>query len=99
MEWVVFDFLIDEDNEKTLIDLYMENNKRLSLDEHKVLTMMRNSVISLYEVQEVFPEKGLLLKDQLLGGECDVKEKAATRSLRKWDIYAANFCMLMGNTL
>lgn len=89
MEWVVFDFLIDEDNEKTLIDLYMENNKKLSLDEHKVLTMMKNSVISLYEVQEVFPEKGLLLKDLLLGGEYDVREKAATRGLKKWDIYAA----------
>lgn len=89
MEWVVFDFIIDEDNDKTLIDLYMENNKKLLLDEHKVLTMMKNSVISLYEVQEVFPEKGLLLKDLLLGGEYDVREKAATRGLKKWDIYAA----------
>ena len=96
MEWVVFDFLIDVDNEKTLIDLYMENNKKLSLDEHKVLTMMKNSVISLYEVQEVFPEKGLLLKDQLFGEEYDVREKAATRSLRKWDIYAARLLHVDG---
>ena len=96
MEWVVFDFIIDVDNEKTLIDLYMENNKKLSLDEHKVLTMMNNSVISLYEVQEVFPEKGLLLKDLLLGGEYDVREKAATRSLRKWDIYAARLLHVDG---
>lgn len=96
MEWVVFDFLVDVDNEKTLIDLYMENNKKLSLDEHKVLTMMNNSVLSLYEVQEVFPEKGLLLKDLLLGGEYDVREKAATRSLRKWDIYAARLLHVDG---
>jgi hypothetical protein len=82
MEWVVFDFIIDVVNEKTLIDLYMENNKKLSLEEHKVLTMMKNSVISLYEVQEVFPEKGLLLKDLLLGGEYDVREKAAKAPTR-----------------
>jgi hypothetical protein len=94
MEWVVFDYLIDEDNDKTLIDLYMENNKMLSLDEHKVLTMMKNSVISLYEVQEVFPEKGLLLKDLLMGGEYDVREKAATRSVRKWDIFASRLLLL-----
>jgi hypothetical protein len=97
LEWVVFDYLIDEDNDKTLIDFYMENNRKLSLDEHKVLTMMKNSVISLYEVQEVFPEKGLLLKDLLMGGEYDVKERAATRSLRKWDIFATRLLLVDSN--
>ncbi|MBI5641036.1 MAG: SEC-C domain-containing protein [Nitrospirae bacterium] len=95
-EWIVFDFPIDEDGNKTLIDYYLEQNRRLSLDEHKVLIMMKNSVISLYEVQEVFPEKGLLLKDLILGGEYDVMEKAATRSLKKWDIFACRLLHLDG---
>ena len=94
MEWLIFDHLIDVDNDKTLIDLYMEKNKKLSLDEHRVLTMMKNSVISLYEVQEVFPEKGLLLKDLLMGGEYDVREKSATRSVRKWDIFASRLLLV-----
>ena len=97
MEWIVFDYLIDEDNNKTLIDLYMENNRKLSLDEHKVLTMMKNSAISLYEVQEVFPEKGLLLKDLLMGGEYDVREKLATRSVRKSDIFATRLQLVDGS--
>ncbi|MCJ7482498.1 MAG: SEC-C domain-containing protein [Thermodesulfovibrionales bacterium] len=97
MEWIVFDYLIDEDKNKTLIDLYMENNRKLSLDEHKVLTMMKNSAISLYEVQEVFPEKGLLLKDLLMGGEYDVREKLATRSLRKSDIFATRLQLVDGS--
>lgn len=96
-EWICFDCLIDVDNEKTLIDLYMENNRKLSLDKHKVLIMMKNSIISLYEVQEVFPEKGLLLKDLLMGGEYDIREKAATRSVRKWDIFAARLLLVDGN--
>lgn len=96
-EWVVYDHVVDEENNKTLIDLYMEENRRLSSDEHRLLTMMKNSVISLYEVQEVFPEKGLLLKDLLLGGEYDVQEKAATRSLRKWDIFAARLLLIDAN--
>ncbi|MDP3297771.1 MAG: SEC-C metal-binding domain-containing protein [Thermodesulfovibrionia bacterium] len=95
-EWIVYDYIVDEKNDKTLIDLYMENNRKLSLDEHRILTMMKNSVISLYEVQEVFPEKGLLLKDLVLGGEYDVREKAATRSLRKWDIFAARLLHVDG---
>ncbi|MBI5664790.1 MAG: SEC-C domain-containing protein [Nitrospirae bacterium] len=95
-EWVVHDFLIDEEDEKTLIDLYLESGSRISIDEHRVLSMMNNSVISLYEVQEVFPEKGLLLKDLLLGGEYDVREKAATRSARKWDIFATRLLYVDG---
>lgn len=95
-EWVVFDHIVDEDNGRTLIDLYMESNRRLSADEHRILSMMKNSVLSLYEVQEVFPEKGLLLKDLLLGGEYDVQEKAATRRPRKWDIFAARLLPVEG---
>lgn len=95
-EWITFDFIIDPDTNKTLIDINMEQNKRLSQDQHKVLTVMKNSVISLYEVQEVFPEKGILLKDLLMGGEYDVKEKAATRALQRYDIFAARLLLIDG---
>jgi len=95
-EWITFDFIIDSDENKALIDLYMEQNKNLAQDEHRVLTKMKNSCISLYEVQEVFPEKGLLLKDMLMGGEFDVKEKAATRGLKRWDIFATRLLLIDG---
>lgn len=95
-EWIVHDYMIDDENEKTLIDLYMESNRKLTSDEHRVLTMMKHSIISLYEVQEVFPGKGLLLKDLLLGSEYDVSEKAATGSVRKWDIFAARLLHIDG---
>jgi hypothetical protein len=95
IEWITFDFIIDPDTNKTLIDLYMEQNK-ITQDEHCVLTKIKNSCISLYEVQEVFPEKGMLLKDLLMGGEYDVKEKLGTRGLRKWDIFATRLLMIDG---
>jgi len=95
-EWIVHDFVVDEDSDRTLIDLYMENTRVITADDHKVLNMMKNSIISLYEVQDVFPEKGLLLKDLLLGGEYDVKEKTATRSLSRWDIYGTRLLYIDG---
>ncbi len=95
-EWIVHDYVIDDENEKSLIDLFIESNRKLSLDEHRVLKMMNHSIISLYEVQEVFPGKGLLLKDLLLGGEYDVNEKAATGSLRKWDTFATRLLHIDG---
>jgi hypothetical protein len=94
-EWVVHDW-VDEVSGKLLIDLYIENKKALSLDEHKILTMMKNSVISLYEVQEVFPDKGLLLKDLIRGGQYNVREKAATRHLAKWDVLATRLLQVDG---
>jgi hypothetical protein len=95
-EWIVHDYLIDDENKKSLIDFFMESNKKLSSDEHRVLMMMKHSIISLYEVQEVFPGKGLILKDLLLGGEYDVSEKAATGSLRKWDTFATRLLHIDG---
>lgn len=94
-EWVVHDWVPDDDG-KALIDYFIEGNKNLSPDELKILNMMNHSVISLYEVQEVFPEKGLILKDLLMGDEYDVREKMATRSLRKWDIFATRLIHLDG---
>src|SRR5512139_2815666 len=67
-EWVIHDW-IDEGSGKSLIDSYIEGWKALSLDERRILTMMKNSTLSLYEVQEVIPEKGLLLKDLIRGGQ------------------------------
>ncbi|MBN2380736.1 SEC-C domain-containing protein [candidate division WOR-3 bacterium] len=95
-EWVVYDWMVDEEKGKRLIDLYIEKNNRLTPDEDMILNVMKDSLISLYEVQEVFPEKGLLLKDLVLGGEYDVKEKLATRELRKWDIFASRLLHLDG---
>jgi hypothetical protein len=92
---VVHDW-VDEVSGKSLVDLYLENKRAVSLDERRILTMLKNAVLSLYEVQEVFPEKGLLLKDLLRGGQYDVREKAATRHLAKWDILATRLLEVDG---
>ena len=95
-EWFVYDYVLDDKIGKTILDIYCEENAQLTQDELKVLNMMKDTVISLYEVLDVFPENGLLLKDLLLGGEYDVREKMATRSLRKWDIFATRLLYLDG---
>lgn len=87
-EWVVYDWR-PEDDEKPLTELYAASKKKITPEERGVLDKMGNAYISLYEVQAVFPEEGLRLKDLFTGKERDVKEKAATRSLNKWDIFAS----------
>jgi hypothetical protein len=95
-EWFLFDWPIDEGEEKTLVELHMTRRKNLSSDELEVLKIMNGAVISLYEVQEVIPDKGLVLKDILLNGDYAVSEKKATESLRKWDILATRLLYLDG---
>jgi len=94
-EWVVHDWQPFEDDKST-IDLYIKANKNLTPDEISILKMMNGAVITLYEVQDVYPERGLLLKDLVLGGEYEVSEKSATRSLSKWDILATRLLLVDG---
>ena len=96
-EWFVHDWTPYDDTEKPIIVRYKEQNKKLTPEELKILGVMQNSVLSLYEVQETFPDKGMLLKDLLMGGEYDVSEKLATQSFRKWDIFSARILFIDGH--
>lgn len=93
-EWLLFDYIVEPGGYKTIVDLYREHSKNLSDAEEEMLDIFKNSVLSLYEVQKVMPEQGLILKDLLLGGEYVVKEKSGTRSLFKWDIIAARLLFI-----
>ncbi|MBI3795311.1 MAG: DUF2384 domain-containing protein [Nitrospinae bacterium] len=99
MEWFIHDWVVDEDEADCLIDLYEKRNRTLSSGELSVLNKMRRAVLSLYEVLEVFPEKGLVLRDLLRGDEIEVSEQSATRTLRKWDIFATRLIRLDGLTV
>jgi hypothetical protein len=87
-EWLAHDWRPEGNQDKTLIELYITNSRGLREREITVLDKLNTAVLSLYEVQQVYPEQGLLLYDVLLGKEYQVKEVVATRSLKKWDVFA-----------
>jgi hypothetical protein len=95
-EWLLFDYVVDPDGYKTIVDLYRKASKNLSNAEKEMLDIFKNSVLSLYEVQEVIPEQGLILKDLLLDGEYAVKEKRGTHNIFKWDILATRLLLIDG---
>ncbi len=96
-EWMVFDWKPDTEKDKTLIDLYMEKKKLLSQDDVSMLQKMKQTNLTLFEVQYIFLNQGLIVKDLLVNGEYDVKEKMATRGLRKWDLLAGRILQTDGN--
>jgi len=99
LDWLVHDWRPEEGEKKTLPTLYMENTKVLQPHDKDILARMAASVISLYEVQEVFSGEGLFLKDLLLGEEYKVREQQAVKNLSKWDIFAARLLRIDSNDI
>ena len=53
----------------------------------RYMTALRSSVMSLYEVSEIVPERSFLARDVLRGGEpVLVSERLATRGMKPWDL-------------
>ncbi len=87
-DWLVYDWIVDTDNGKTLIDLYLEQGSKLRPEQRAILVRMRKSIVSLYEVVDVVPEESMKLRDLLLRRTVEVREKIATRILVKGDVLA-----------
>ncbi|OGW27040.1 MAG: hypothetical protein A2X59_01040 [Nitrospirae bacterium GWC2_42_7] len=94
-DWLVFDYKVNEARE-TLMDLHVRDNRCQVEEELEVIKKTRDSLMSLYEVVSVSKDKRVLLKDLLLGGEFDLKDKALTRGLKKGDIFATRLLNLDG---
>jgi len=95
-EWLLMDYPAAPETGRTIVELYRESRKNLTEPEMTVLDRFRESTLSLFEVQEIFPEKGIVLKDLLLGGEYQVWEKSVTRGVVKWDILAVRLILIDG---
>jgi hypothetical protein len=94
-DWFIFDYKANEMGE-TFLDLYAKDKQCPSREESSVLSRMRESVLSLYEVASVSKDKRVLLKDLLLGEEVSLREKTLTRGLKKGDLFAARILQLDG---
>lgn len=94
-DWLVFDYKVG--GKETFIDTYIKDNT-LKADEAALLSSIKDSVISLYEVSSVAGDKRIVLKDLLLDTEHTLRDKALTRGLSKGDIFATRLLTLDGKT-
>ncbi|MGH2404172.1 MAG: hypothetical protein ACRDGN_06855 [bacterium] len=88
IEWYVHDFRLTDG--RTFIEHFLARRRAgLDAQERAFLEQAQKTFVSLYLVLDVRIEEGLMLHDLLLHRTVDVRERAATRSLVKWDIFAA----------
>lgn len=91
-DWLLMDYRVNG-GEETFLDVYARTAE-LTDEETTILDTLAESRLSLYEVLSVAKDKRVRLRDLLLGGEHELREKALTRGLKKGDIFAARLLTL-----
>ena len=97
-EWVIFDWRPLK-NKKSTIDNYIKAKTNLPQNEISILQLMNEAVISFYEVQEIYPDKGLLLKDLIIDGEYKISEKAFAHGFTKGAVLAVRILQISGKNI
>jgi hypothetical protein len=96
IEWLLFDKAVADDG-RTNSDLYWSRNKLfLPGLQKKVLAMMREAEMGIFEVREVHPGRGFDLKRLGDGRLFQVVEMKASRSISRWTILACRLWVLDG---
>ena len=96
------DFLTQEiDHGSNIVDDYLKRRGwKESASNRAYMQALRHSVISLYEVSNIVPERSFLARDLVRAGEpLLISERSATRSLKQWDRIAVRVLPIGSKTL
>lgn len=95
LDWFLFDHPLDPESSQTIIELFLYRRKLyLSGWEKKVLAMMRDNEMDLYEIRSVHPGRGFDLKRLTDGRQFQVVEMKASRQILRWTILAGRLWLL-----
>jgi hypothetical protein len=94
IDWLLFDKAATDDD-RTHSDLFWSRNK-LSLRglQKKVLAMMREAEMEIFEVRAVYPGRGFVLKRMADGRLFQVVEMKASRAISRWTILVCRLWVL-----
>lgn len=95
-DWMVSDWIVDNENGETVIDIFREQTRKFNDLELEILDRIRQSVLSLFEVHEIIPGKALVLEDQFFGDKYEIEERNSAEFLTKGDIFAARILKMDG---
>ena len=105
--WFLFYWIPDDDSNFIIKIIYpssetigaqflKENKDRMDSLSIRILETTLNDPLSFWQVVAVEPNRGILLKDLILGRECFVEELTGSQHLKQWDILLANLQQLDG---
>lgn len=88
-DWLIHDYVMPRTGSGFIEEFTKRSPGGLTRVERRMLQDWRQSRYSLYEVQEVREDSGVVFKDLLAGGEAFVRDVSASKVSARWDCYLA----------
>jgi len=96
-DWFLFDCTVDPEGALTVTDIFLRRKKLdLSGREKNIIEMMSYARMDLFEIREVHPGRGLVLRRLADGSEFSVVEMKASRQLKRWSLIVCRLWTLDG---
>jgi hypothetical protein len=85
LEWFIHDYPIPA-HRKPVIHLFLESNPKLPPEELQILQDWQDAYISVFQVKEVEPGKGVLAEDIFSDDEFFLSDVSLTTQIKKWEL-------------
>jgi hypothetical protein len=85
LEWYIHDYLIPGYGQP-VINLYFQSNPKLPPDEMQILKDWQDAYISVFQVKDIEPGKGVVAEDIFSGEEFFLSDVSLSRNIKKWEL-------------
>lgn len=85
LEWYIHDYPIPGQG-RPVVQLFLESNPKLSPEEMQVLRDWQSAYISVFQIKEVEPGKGILAEDIFSGEEVFLSDVRISKQTKKWEL-------------
>jgi hypothetical protein len=85
LEWFIHDYPIPG-HDQPVIRLFLMSSPKLASEEMQILQDWQDAYISVFQVKEIEPEKGVLAEDIFSGEEFFLSDVSLTTQIKKWEL-------------
>jgi hypothetical protein len=85
LEWYIHDYPIPGHG-SPVVQLFWESNPKLSAEERQVLQDWQTAYLSVFQIKEIEPGKGILAEDIFSGEEVFLSDVSLSQQTRKWEL-------------
>ena len=85
LEWYIHDYPIAEHGQP-IIRLFLESGPKLPSEEMQILKDWQDAYISVFQVKEVEPGKGVMAEDIFSGEEFFLSDVSLSTQIKKWEL-------------
>jgi hypothetical protein len=85
LEWFIHDYPIPG-HDQPVIRLFLKSSPKLSLEEMQILQDWQDAYISVFQIKEIEPGKGLLAEDIFSSEDFFLSDVSLSNQIKKWEL-------------